>query len=115
MSALRSIPKSHWPSFFDRLSQALRGKWTEVEVASLDLGDMVMAEWIPMMGITYESRDDLLDIALDRMNHLIRRPMEVVVEEDASGVKSVAVLDAEGTRQIINFKTPLALPAPVSP
>ena len=110
MSSLRTIPKTEWRSFFDRLSQALLGKWAEIEVASMDLGDNIVAEWVPMIGITYDSRDDLLDVALDRVDHLIRHPKEILVEEDESGLKSVAVLDGDDTRQIINLRTPLMLP-----
>jgi hypothetical protein len=95
------------------MSKGLLGKWAEIEVASMDLGDNIVAEWIPMLGITYDSRDDLLDVALDRANRLIRHPKEIVVEEDAAGLKSVAVLDADGARQIINLKTPLMLPPAV--
>ena len=110
MSSLRTIPKTDWRSFFDRMSQALLGKWAEIEVASMDLGDNIIAEWVPMIGITYDSRDDLLDVALDRVNHLIRHPKEILVEEDENGLKSVAVLDGDGTRQIINMRTPLMIP-----
>ncbi len=109
MSSLRTVPKTEWRSFFDRMSQTLVGKRAEIEVASIDLGDNIVAEWIPMIGITYDSRDDLLDVALDRMNHLIRHPQEIVVEEENGSLKSVAVLDSEGTRQIVNLKTPLML------
>lgn len=110
MSSLRTIPKTEWRSFFDRMSQALLGKWAEIEVASMDLGDNIVAEWVPMIGITYDSRDDLLDVALDRANHLIRHPKEILVEEDETGLKSVAVLDGDDTRQIVNLRTPLMLP-----
>jgi hypothetical protein len=110
MSSLRSIPKAEWRSFFDRVSQATLGKWAEIEVASMDLGDAIVAEWVPMIGITYDSRGDVLEVALDRIAHPIRHPTEIVVEEDERGLKSVAVLDGEGARQIINLKRPLMLP-----
>jgi len=97
------------------MSKALLGKWAEVEVASLDLGDQIVAEWIPLLGITYDSRDDLLDVALDRANHLIRRPREIIVEETAAGLTSVAVVDADGVRQMVKLKQPLMLPAPAQP
>jgi len=32
--AMRTLPKQEWRSFFDRMSQALLGKWAEIEVAS---------------------------------------------------------------------------------
>ena len=110
MSSLRTIPRTERRSFFDRTSQALLGKWAEIEVASMDLGDNIIAEWVPMIGITYDSRDDLLDVALDRANHLIRHPKEILVEEDDNGLKSVAVLDGDDTRQIVNLRAPLMLP-----
>jgi hypothetical protein len=110
MSQLLSVPKSEWRPFFDRMSAALLGKWAEVEVASLDLGDQIVAEWVPMLGITYDSRDDLLDVALDRASHLIRHPREIVVEEGLTGLTSVAVVDEDGSRQVVRLKEPLKLP-----
>ena len=110
MSEFRTVPQSAWREYFDRMSKALLGKRAEVEVAALDLGAQVVAEWVPMLGITYESKDDLLDVAFDRANHLIRHPREIVVEEDAGGLLSVAVVDREGTRQLVRLKEPLMLP-----
>ncbi len=63
-----------------------------------------------MFGITYDSRDDLLDVALDRVDHLIRHPKEIVVEEGPMGVMSVAVVDKEGVRQVVRIREPLMLP-----
>jgi hypothetical protein len=106
-----TVPQAEWRDFFDRMSKALTGKWAEIEVASLDLGDQIAAEWVPMLGITYDSKDDLLDVALDRYDHLIRHPKQIVVNEEQGGVASVAVVDAEGTTQIVRMKQPLMLAA----
>jgi len=110
MSTLRNLPKSEWRGFFDRMSKPLLGKWAEVEVAALDLGDQIVAEWVPLIGITYDSQDDLLDVALDRANRLIRHPREILVEEAEAGLASVAVVDAEGARHIVRLKEPMGLP-----
>jgi hypothetical protein len=112
MSKFVPVPSSEWRSFFDRLSKELLGKWVEIEVASLDLGDQITVEWIPMFGITYDSKDDLLDVALDRVDHLIWHPKEIVVEEGPTGVMSVAVVDKEGVRQVVKMREPFMLPAP---
>jgi hypothetical protein len=96
------------------MSKGLLGKWAEIEVAALDLGDQIVAEWVPLLGITYDSRDDLLDVALDRANHLIRHPKEILVEETASGLASVAVVDNDGARQVVRLKEPVMLP-PAAP
>jgi Family of unknown function (DUF5335) len=110
MSTMRNLPKTEWRGFFDRMSKPLLGKWAEIEVAELDLGDQVIAEWVPLIGITYDSQDDLLDVALDRANRLIRHPREIVVEEAEAGLASVAVVDADGARHIVRLKEPLTLP-----
>ena len=110
-----TLPRTEWRDFFDRMSKALTGKWAEIEVASLDLGDQITAEWVPMLGITYDSKDDLLDVALDRYDHLIRHPKQIVVDEEKGGLSSVAVVDADGTTQIVRLKTPLMLAATASP
>ena len=107
-----TVPQTEWRTFFDRMSKALLGKRAEIEVASLEIGDQIAAEWIPMIGITYDSKDDLLDVALDRLDHLIHHPKQIVVEEVAGGLASVSIVDADGTRQIVRMKDPLMLPAP---
>jgi hypothetical protein len=108
---LREVPKEGWRAFFDLMSKALLGKRAEVEVASLDLGDQIVAEWVPLIGITYDSRDDLLDVALDRAGRLIRRPQQIEVEEGPAGLASVAVVDADGVRHVVRLKDPVMLPA----
>ena len=79
-------------------------------VVSLDLGDQVIAEWIPMIGITYEEGNDLLDVSLDRANHLIHHPREVLAEEGSTGLTSISVIDEDGANQIVRLKEPLMLP-----
>jgi hypothetical protein len=112
MATMHTVPRSEWRQFFDRMSTALtRGKWAEIEVASLETGDQIIAEWIPMIGVTYDSRDDLVDVALDRTDHLIFHPDAILVEEDTEGVTSIAVSAVDGTKHIVRLKQPLMLPA----
>ena len=108
--SMRSLPKHEWRGFFDRMSKPLLGRRAEVEVAALDLGDQIVDEWLPMIGITYDSHDDSLDVLLDRASRLIQHPQEITVEEADGGLASVSVLDAEGTRHLVRLKGPLALP-----
>jgi uncharacterized protein DUF5335 len=69
---------------------------------------------MPMIGVTYDSRDDLLDVALDRTDHLIYHPHEIVIEEGTAGLMSIAVTAGDGTRQIVRLKEALKLPSPES-
>ena len=110
MSNSHTVPQSEWRTFFDRLSGAVLGKLAQIEVASVDLGDQIIVQWLPLVGITYDAQDDLLDIALDRTNHLIRHPRTILVDETETGLSSVAVIDGDGARQIVRLKEPLMLP-----
>jgi len=115
VTTLLNVPRAEWRTFFDRMSKGLLGKRAEIEVASLELGDQIVAEWVPLLGITYDSADDLVDVALDHANHLIRRPKEILADVNATGLTSVAIVDQDGTRQVVRLKEALMLPpAPAS-
>ena len=110
---MHNLPKRAWKSYFEAMSDVLIGKWAEVEVASMDLGDQIVAEWIPLLGITYDVKDDLVDVSLggeNQLNHLIRRPTQIEIVEDAGGLRSIAITSEDGTVQVLRLKDPLRLP-----
>jgi hypothetical protein len=110
--SVHQVDKSHWKTFFDTLTRTLVGKRAEVEVAALDLGDQIEAEWAPLIGISYDPKDDLIEVALESFDHLILEPREVYVDYNVGGVIGLEVIDAGDVRQIVKLKDPLALPAP---
>ena len=109
---VRKLDKSEWKPFLDGISKVVGPKQVEIEVQSLDLGDQIEAEWLPLVGLTYDPKDDVLDVALEGLDHLISQPREIYVEDGGVGLASVAVVDAEGVRQIVKLRDPMALPAP---
>jgi hypothetical protein len=109
--ATRTVPKAEWSALFQGLAKALAGDRAEIEVSSLNLGNQIAAEWMPLVGITYDEADDLLDVALERTDHLIHHPRQIAVEESAAGIGSVAVVDEEGTRQVVKLRKPAQLPS----
>src|SRR5215204_49229 len=115
VTRLMNVTKPEWRQFFDRFSSALSGTQAEVEVASLDLGDQIIADWIPLQGITYDTADDLLDVSFDRLTHLIPHPRDIIIEEEPAGISSVAIALRDGSRQVIRLKQSLMLPAATGP
>jgi hypothetical protein len=109
---IRRLEKPEWRPFFDTMSKILEAKVAEVEVASLDLGDRAQAEWLPLIGVTYDPRDDAVEIALDGLDHMIRKPREIYLDDGAAGLTSPEIVDADGVRQIVKLKDQLMLPAP---
>ncbi len=112
--AVRKLDKRQWRTFFERVSKGIVGKHPEIEVASLALGDQIAAEWLPLLGISYDPKDDIIQIALDGLDHIIRAPREVYVDLGPTGLTSMEIVDAGDVRQIVQLRDPLALPAPSS-
>jgi hypothetical protein len=108
----RKLDKRQWPTFFDGVTRMLEGERAEIEVVSLRLGDQVEAEWLPLLGIAYDSKDDIVEVALDGLDHLIPKPREIYVEDGAQGLLALEIVDADEVRQIIKLRDPLALPTP---
>jgi hypothetical protein len=106
----RKLDKTEWRPFFDRVSKLLIGKHAEVKIASLSLGDQIEAEWLPLVGIAYDPKDDLVEVALEGMDHMIRKPREIYVEGGPIGLDSVEIVDANGVKQIVQLRDPLMLP-----
>ena len=82
------------------------------EVASLSLGDQVEAEWLPLHGITYDPNDDLVEVALEGLDHMIRKPREIYLEDWTRGLMTIEVVDADGTKQVVKLREPLMLASP---
>ena len=112
--ASRALPKSEWKAYFDHLSKNLIGERAEVEIAGLASGGHIEARWVPLIGITYESKGDVLEIALERLDHPIRRPRNIVVTDSPEGLESMEVVDSEGRKQVVKLMKPLRYPRRVT-
>ena len=111
--AAQKIEKSEWRVFFDWLSKGLVGARAEIEVASLAFGDQIEAKWLPVLGIAYDPKNDVLELALEGVDHLIKSPKEVWVDAGAGELLSFEVINGEGVSQIIQLREPLMLPPPL--
>jgi hypothetical protein len=90
----------------------VRAKHISLEIASLALGDQIEAEWLPLLGITYDRKNDILEIAFDGLDHMINRPQDLYIDDSAGILSSFEVIDGNGASQIIQLREPLLLPAP---
>jgi Family of unknown function (DUF5335) len=109
---IRRLEKPEWRPFFDVVSKLLEATDAEVEVASLDLGDQTQADWLPLFGITYDPRDDIVEIALDGLDHMIPKPREIYLDNGTAALSRLEIVDADGVRQIVKLKDRLMLPPP---
>jgi hypothetical protein len=108
----RKLARADWQVYFDRMSRVMDAKQAELEVESLGLGDQIASEWVALDGITYDSKDDLVEMILEDLDHLIRHPQEIWVEEEGLALANLEVVDREGVRHILRLRDPLMLPPP---
>jgi hypothetical protein len=107
--APRSLPKTEWQSYCDRMSKGLLGKQAEIEVTGLTFGDQMATKWLPLLGITYDPKGDLVEIALEGLDHLIHGPREIAVDDGPEGLIAMEIAGADQRRQIVKLKEPLLL------
>ena len=65
-----------------------------------------------MLGITYDPKDDLLEIALEGFDHLIKKPQSISVDDGLQGLASMEIVDKDARRQIVKLMEPLMLTPP---
>jgi hypothetical protein len=110
--ALSKLEKPKWHAYFDNMSKVLEGKRAEIEVDALAIGSQVEAEWLPLLGITYDPKNDIVQVALEGLDHMIHKPRDVFVDMTAVDLSSVEVIDNDDFRHIIKLRDPLMLPPP---
>ena len=98
---VRKLEKPEWHPYFESISKAVIGKRAEIE-----------AEWLSLIGVVYDPKDDRLEIALDGLDHLIPHPQQVYIDEKEGQLNSLEVIDRDGVAQIVQLRDPLMLPAP---
>jgi hypothetical protein len=91
------------------MSKHLLGNQAEIEVGSLVFGDQVAAKWLHLLGITYDPKGDLVDIALEGFDHLIHQPREIFVEDGPEGLRTMEIVGADQSRQIVKLRQPLMI------
>jgi hypothetical protein len=91
------------------MSKVLLGRHAEIEVTGPSFGAHMAAKWLPLLGITYDPKGDLVEIALEGLDHLIHQPREIAVEDGAEGLTAMQIVDADQRRQIVKLREPLML------
>jgi hypothetical protein len=110
--ATTRLEKTEWQLFFDRMSKALTGKRAEIEIDSLTLGHQIEAKSLPLLGMVYDPKSDVLEIALEGLDHMIPHPQQVFVEMEGPELTGVEIIDRDGLKQLVQLRDPLMLPPP---
>ena len=107
---IRKLQHDDWSGFCAHVTRGFLGKQVDIEVASLQIGCQPEARRLPLIGISYDPKSDVLELLLGELEHLIRAPREFYVDDDPLGITSLQIIDADGVYQILTLRDPLMLP-----
>jgi hypothetical protein len=107
--AIRKLEKADWEGYFNRFSHQFmhtrRIDYAALEVLSPEVGAQPETAWLPLRGLTYEPRQDMLEIAVENLDHMIYHPTEIYVDEDSSGLLlRMEVVEADGTKELLELR-----------
>lgn len=99
-----SLEKERWHDYFDNFSRVMDTVPATLEVVAETIGDQVEAESKTLKGITYDPKDDVLELQLgDELDHLIQGPKEISITEDDNGFSAMEAIDNNGAKHILTL------------
>jgi hypothetical protein len=107
-----SLAQCDWTAFFDQLSKSIVGKHARIEVRSLEIGSQVEVDDLQLFGVTYDPKSDLIEVAMDGLDHMIRGPKEVKIIRGEKGVEAIDIVNRDGQEQLLKLCEPLQLSPP---
>jgi phage repressor protein C with HTH and peptisase S24 domain len=108
----RDLESESWPRYFDSLTQSSQGLLVTIELMSDELGDQSDVERLPLQAISYDPRDDVLEVAVGGrgvrypivLRHFISNPKTISVEENGEpDPAAIEVTDPSGVRTLITL------------
>ena len=103
------LEKEKWADELAYLWKRLDGKKVEVEVEALKLGDQIEAEHVPLRGLSYDPKDDVVQVWVGDIDHLIYKPQKIMVVYDDGKLVAIDISDAEGEQHLIVPQEPVVV------
>ena len=115
----RELERASWPAYFDSIASSIEGMLVTVELMGEQLGDQTDIERLPVQAISYDPRDDVLEVAVGGrgtrypvvLRHFISSPTAISVEELEGRPSAILVTDPGGVRTLIRLFEPEMLEA----
>lgn len=107
--AIRKLPKKDWSVFFDQYSKRElmhdNGHYADLQLLSGLSGSVKETDWVKLQGLTYDAKNDLLEVLLENLDHMITHPDQIFVDENSHGdILSMEIIEKDGTKHILEAK-----------
>lgn len=107
----RKLEQSEWRRYFDQVAKQLPSMRVGISILGENIGVQLENEDSALIGITYDSNGGFLEIGTPSVTHRISRPKEIYVREQAGRLSSVEVVQEDDTKQIVELRPLIPLPA----
>lgn len=108
MATTKQLPRKQWSAYFDAFTKKFlrdpNPEAADIRVLSPEIGVQEQARHVRLQGITYDHKDNVLEIVLHRLDHLVFNPKEIWVTEEENGfVRNMEIVRDDDTREIVEF------------
>lgn len=107
----RKLESSEWQGYFDEVSKHLPTMRVGISIMGENIGVQPESEDSMLVGISYDSNDEVFSVDAANLSHRVPRPKEIFVREQAGTLSSIEVIAQDGTKQIIELQPLPSLPA----
>jgi len=107
----RKLERSEWQRYFDGVAKHLPSMRVGISIMGEDIGVQLENENSALLGISYDSNDQVFEVATPSVSHRISHPKEIFVREEAGRLSSVEVIAQDGTKEVIELRPLPSLPA----
>jgi len=109
--ATLKLKRSEWQRYFDQVAKGLPSMRVGMSILGDEIGAQLETEDSALLGMSYDSKDEVFEIATSSVSHRVERPREIYIHEKAGTLASVEVVAQDGTKQIIELRPLPSLPA----
>ncbi len=107
----RKLERSEWRQYFDEVAKRLPSMRVGVSILGDNIGAQLETENSTLLGMSYDSNDEAFEVATSSIAHRVSKPKEIYVHEEAGRLSSVEIIGQDDTKQIIELRLLLSLPA----
>jgi hypothetical protein len=107
----RKLDPSEWRGYFDEVAKHLPTMRVGISILGDDIGAQQESENSALIGISFDPKDRMFEVAMANMSHRVQDPKEIYVREEGGRLSSVEVIAQDETKQIIELEPLTSLPA----
>ncbi len=104
------VVKSHWPDFFESLSEKIEVEPVLAAIQCDKDGADVSIEESKLLAIDFDKKDNALSISFFGQDVIVSKPKSLSADFDGDDLSGIEVNDEQGCTYVLRFIHPLHLP-----